>query len=193
MLRTETCLPTFYISKVKFNLCLIVKYGLERSIFEWENCNNNGRAQRWVKVASRDRPGMIQICHANGQNKCLIASNQTDGEIENSVMLENYQSTAKVSKAQLWKWNNNQSNQIMNVGYITCLADVTVKKSSRLWLFTTQCEENEVPFLGKQWDLKPIMDERNSRVCADFQIPHDQTTPSRSKRIDVETFFPTSY
>ncbi len=80
--KTANCLPTFYISKAKFNLCLTVNYGPERSIFEWENCNNNGKAQRWVKVSSRERPGMIQICYVNGQNKCLIASNQTNEEIK---------------------------------------------------------------------------------------------------------------
>ncbi len=59
------------------------------------------------------------------------------------------------------------------------------------------CEENEVPSLGKQWDLKLITnDYNNSPVCADFQIPGknltiDKTT-SRSKRKDT-IVFPTHY
>lgn len=138
--------------------------------FEWEHCNYNMKAKRWVKIASKERPGMIQLCHADGRNKCLIATNQSDEVIKNYVLLENYQNTAKVSPAQLWKWNN-QSRQLMNVEYSSCLVEIGTKTSPTIWLITTQCGENDFPSFQKQWDLKPIMGNHNSRVCADFQIP----------------------
>lgn len=165
------CLPVFYLSKQRFNLCLIVKYGPEKNIFEWKNCNHNDKAQRWVKISSKERPAMIQLCHADGQKKCLIASNQMNEEIKNSAMLANYQSLAKVSPAQLWKLDT-ESRYIMNVEYSSCLADITAKNSSRVWLFTTKCEENEVQLLRKQWYIKPVFDKNNGKViCASFQIP----------------------
>ncbi len=168
--RTDSsiCLPAFYVSKAKYNLCLTVKYGPERNTFEWEHCNYNSKAQRWVKITSRERPGMMQLCHADDQKKCIIASNQMNEGIENSVMLGNFQSLAKVSSAQLWKYDS-ESLQFTNVEYSSCLADTGDKTSPRRWLFATKCNKNEVPPLRKEWNIIPIVDKNTGKViCANF-------------------------
>ena len=165
---SSICLPVFYLSKAKYNLCLTVKYGPERNTFEYEHCNENSKAQRWVRITSRERPGMMQLCHADDQKKCLISSNQMNEGIENSVMLGNFQSLAKVSSAQLWKYEN-KSLHIMNVKYPSCLADTGKNTSRRRLLFTTKCEGNEVPLPRKQWNIEPVFDKNTGQViCANF-------------------------
>jgi len=160
--------PTFSLGKFIYNVCLTISYGPERSMFEWGYCRTrNDQVKQWVTFRSNERPGMIQICYAHGQKKCLIASNQTNAGLANSVMLANYQSTAKVNLAQLWKWNS-QSRHLMNAEYSSCLADITNRENKIVLLHTTQCEDNETSPMSKQWDFTPIVDD--NRMCADFQI-----------------------
>ena len=155
----SNCSLAFFLSKPRSNLCLSMLHDKpESSTFEWKTCTYNNKAQRWVKLASNEKPGMAQICH-DGQKKCLIASSQTSERPNYSVMLTKYKKTAEVASAQLWKMNK-KTGQLTNVQYSSsCLAEMpNIMNHATLSLITKECEGSENSSFETQWDFKPIVD-----------------------------------